>query len=233
MDAGVYGFTAATQEVFGRFGKGALSILEQAQPCLTCYERQGNGLRSGITGGYLGQMVSSGREGDKAQIRHQATGLRPFLRGTASPVCQNVRRTCIHPSRARPRLVAFSSGSTSHRSFSTPLFFGSTLLCARIALYLRFGQSGHPDHAQPTYSVIGQARNAYKPRHGPIETISLAASQNEQRHRFHCIELGTHMVSPRNPFWVPVTIGGTLWFRPKPVHGFEQKLIIIALQHDQ
>ena len=44
--------------------------------------------------------------------------------------------------------------------------------------------------------VIGQARNAYKPRHGPIETISLAASQNKQRHRFHCIDLDTRMVSP-------------------------------------
>ena len=81
------------------------------------------------------------------------------------------------------------------------------------------------------YSVIGQARNAYKLLEGAMETISLAASQNEQRHRAHCIELGTRMVSPRKPFWVPVTTGGTLWFRPKPVPGFGQKLIITVLQH--
>ena len=30
VDAGVYGFTAATQEVFGRFGTGAWNLLKKA-----------------------------------------------------------------------------------------------------------------------------------------------------------------------------------------------------------
>ena len=79
------------------------------------------------------------------------------------------------------------------QQYSVTSFVCPVMLCT-MPLIMQFCPTGGLDEV--VYSVIGQARNAYKLLEGAMETISLAASQNEQRHRAHCIELGTRMVSP-------------------------------------